>query len=104
MTDQSLIIRLPSNVARAIHELLDAPESPYRSLSEFARVALSNQLALEAGDNGRREWHRQGTSTAEWLQSIEQQAQGGPSGHSLGRPANAPVTGPDPVPANPPLV
>src|ERR1700724_4934271 len=103
MTDQSLIIRLPSNLARAIHELLDAREIPYRSLSEFARVAFGNQLALEAGDNGRHVWHRQTTSTADRLQRIDQQAKGGPSDQSLGRPAKAPVPGPDPAHDNRPL-
>ena len=52
MTDnpmQSLVVRLPSDKARRITGIVDAPGSGYESIDEFIRVAVENQLTMEAG-------------------------------------------------------
>lgn len=52
MTDnptQSLVVRLPADKARRIARIVDAPDSGYESLDEFIRVAVENQLTMEAG-------------------------------------------------------
>lgn len=53
MTDnpmQSLVVRLPSDRARRITRIVDAPGSGYESVDEFIRVAVENQLTMEIGN------------------------------------------------------
>lgn len=46
---QSLVVRLPSDKARLIARIVDAPGSGYESMDEFIRIAVENQLTMEAG-------------------------------------------------------
>jgi hypothetical protein len=48
---QTLIIRLPATITRQVTDYVDRHDS-YRSVSEFAAVALANQLALENDASG----------------------------------------------------
>jgi len=47
---QPLLVRLPSEQARRISRIVNAPNSAYESLGEFIRVAVENQLTLEGAD------------------------------------------------------
>lgn len=50
---QSLIVRLPAKTARSIVRIVDLPGSAYRSVDEFIRIAVENQLALDGAPDGR---------------------------------------------------
>lgn len=44
---QTFLIQLPSSLSRRISVIVDYPDSPYESISEFIKVAAENQLVLD---------------------------------------------------------
>ena len=45
---QTIVVQLPSNLARRISALVDYPNASYESISEFVKIAVENQLVLDA--------------------------------------------------------